>query len=447
MLLLFAAGCAVGPDYTKPEVDAPVAFDKPIPQTTIVVAHWTEIYADPELIRLVRAARENNRSLAALYYRTLQARSFIDVEEAERLPQINSQVDYTWEENAEQFDVGTSGARERYGAALTPTWELDVFGRVERLVQAAQADAYAEQAAYEDLLLITETDVAINYFRLRALQREIFAVERSVETRRESLNIVNQRFQGGAVSELDVAQAESILAETEADLSQLLVERDVLIHAVAVLTGEFASSFKLRVEEIAGVPVNIPVGLPSELLQRRPDIREAEQRLIAANARIGVAEANLLPRITIGGDLGFAATDAVNWFNASSFFYSLGPKITIPIFQGGRLRAELSAVEFAQYEALEIYYQTVLEAFSDVENALSGWRHLSDQRQARQRAAAAAERAQTISLTQYRSGIIDFITVLDSERTALDAERRLAQVIGDEYENSVLLIRAIGGNW
>lgn len=443
---LLLSGCAVGPDYARPETATAVAYTQPTPDVEIDVDHWVALYEDAQLEELIQKAREHNHSLAALYQRTLQSRSIINRERAERRPQLNANGSYSRAEESE--DLGLNGDPENiYSGGLTLGWELDLFGRVARLVEAAQADALASEAAYQDLLLVTETDVAINYFRLRALEREIEAVKRSVETRRESLDIVKKRFDSGAVSDLDVAQSETLLAESEADLSALLRSRDVREHALAVLIGQPAPEFSLEVQALAGAPVDAPVGLPSELLQRRPDLRQAEFTLQAANARVGVATANFFPRITIGGNAGYAALDAGDWFQNTAGFYSFGPQINLPIFQGGRLRAELSRSEAAYAESLELYQQAILEAFAQVEDALSGWRHLSVQRAARERAASAAQRAQSISDQQYRSGLVDFISALDSERVALDAERRLAQVIGDEYENSILLIRSAGGTW
>ncbi|MEM8867963.1 MAG: efflux transporter outer membrane subunit [Verrucomicrobiota bacterium] len=444
--LIILSGCAVGPDYKKAESAAPLAYSQPTPEAAIDVAHWVELYNEPQLAALVELARLYNYNLDALYQRTLQSRTIINRERSGRRPQVNTNAAANSFEDSEE--LGNSGESEdSYSAGLTLGWELDLFGRVARLVEAAEADAEASQAAYDELLLLTETDVAINYFRLRALKREIEAVERSVETRRESLDIIEQRFESGTVSDLDVAQSETLLAESEADLAALLRTSEALEHALAVLTGQYATDFEVDVGRLAGSPVVAPVGLPSSLLTRRPDLRQAEFALQAANARVGVATANFYPRITIGGSAGFAALDAGNWFKNTAGFYSIGPEVSLPIFQGGRLRSELSRTELAYAEALSLYQQAVVEAFAEVEDALSGWRHLSTQRAARERAASSAQRAQSIADKQYRSGLIDFISALDAERTALDAERRLAQVIGDEYENSVRLIRSAGGNW
>lgn len=444
--LFFLASCAVGPDYQSPQIETPTAYTKSTHPDNREMTSWLDLYNDAMLEELVENARANNHSLEALYQRTLQARAIISREQAGRRPEVGASAENARVQNSEETG-GRGEAFNSYNAGLNLGWELDLFGRVARLVEGAEADARAQEAAYEDLLLFTETEVAINYFRLRALVREIEAVQRSVETRRESLEIVQARFESGTVSDLDVARSETLLAESEADLAALWRARDRRLYALAVLTGESASTFSLSLSSLEGNPVAVPVGLPSELLQRRPDIQQSEQSLRAANARIGAAKATFFPRLTIGGGAGFASQQASSWFTDRADFYSVGPSVNLPIFQGGRLQAEYRRSKFAYAEALAQYQQTVIEAFAEVENALSGWQYIAEQRRALQRATASSTRAQDISKEQYSNGIIDFISVLDAERTALTSERRLAQIIGDEYENSVLLIRALGGSW
>lgn len=446
IFLFFLSSCVVGPDYQRPQIDTPAAFSKDATTPSPEIKDWIEIYNDNHLTALVTQARDNNFSLKGLYQRVLQARAIIDQNKAESRPQLNGNIEYTRQKNAEGNFIGGE-AFDNYNAALGLGWELDLFGRVSRLIESAQADAGAAKAAYLDLLLFTETEVAISYFRLQALDQEINAVQRSVHTRRQSLEIIKNRFESGIVSDLDVARAETILAESEANMAALQRAYDIRKHALAVLTGQTAPSFELKLAPSHSTPPRIPISLPSDLLQQRPDIRQSEFLLQQANARIGLATANFYPRISLGGGVGFTSFDTNSWFKSNANFYNIGPNISLPIFQGGRLRAELSRSESAYAEALANYKQTIVEAFAEVENALSGLHYLGLQRAARERATRAAQRAQVIANEQYLNGIIDFITALDAERTALDTERLLAQTIGNEYENSVLLIRSIGGSW
>ncbi|MGB0744860.1 MAG: efflux transporter outer membrane subunit, partial [Opitutales bacterium] len=360
IVLLAFAGCTVGPEYSLPEAATPANFSELTRGFSEPAEHWVKIYNDTELEKLVKKAREHNHDLAALYQRTLQSRAIIRSESAQRRPQLNSGASYERFERTEsrrQLIVGENGdgtlnsvrleestgkvKSDNYNARLDLGWEIDLFGRVSRLVEAAQLDSDAAEAAYQDLLLITETDVAVAYFRIRSLDRELLAVARSVETRRKSLDIVKKRFNSGAISDLDVAQAETVLAESEAELSFLKRERDILEHALAVLTGQPAPDFSIVSKTLEGTPVAPPLALPSELLQRRPDIRQSELELQTANARIGVATANFYPRISLNANAGYAAMEADKWFSNSAEFFGFGPQVSLPIFQGGRLRAEL----------------------------------------------------------------------------------------------------------
>ncbi|MGF1449365.1 MAG: efflux transporter outer membrane subunit [Opitutales bacterium] len=447
--MLLWSGCTVGPDYTPPEIVAPASFTRAELGEAPQVDHWVEAYGDPYLSELVRRSAAANHSLRALLLRVQQARAFIRSERSEGLPQVDAGGSYARFENSENLGPvgGATGAENSFSASALATWELDVFGRVRRLVEAARADADETAEAYNDLLLLTETEVAAVYFQLRAIEGELQAVEGSVETRRSALEIVRNRFDSGSVSDLDVAQAETLLALSEADLADLRRSRDLLVHALAVLLAEPAPDYRPEYALLDGEPVIVPAGIPSELLLRRPDLRQAEQAMREANARLGVSVANFYPRFTLVGEGGFASLEASDWFESASGFYSVGPQVSAPLFLGGRLRAEREVAEFALAEAVELYKQAVIEAFAEVEDALSGARYLAEQRAALERAAQSARRAQRVSDEQYRSGVIAFITALDSEREALDAERALFQVIGAQYENSVLLIRAIGGSW
>lgn len=447
LAVVLVSACNVSPNLVKSKVEVPSRFSQNDLYHGPVVKHWSEVYKDAKLRSLVKKARGDNHSLKALYQRTLQSRAIIKSEGAGRLPQVGVGGSYTRFSNSEEVDSRERRRGNLYNGALTAGWELDLFGRVANLVKSAQFDAVAADAAYEDLLLITETDVALSYFNLRSLEGEIQAVKRSAETRQEALIIVKQRFDGGIVSDLDVAQAEVLYSNSQSALAELQQTRDVQMHALAVLTGQSASSFQLDVSPLESRPTKIPAGLPSELLLRRPDVRKAEYQLRSTHAEIAVAKANFYPRVTLGASGGFTSYNSGNLFTSAASFYDFGPSVKVPLFVGGKLRANLSRAEYAYTESVEVYKQKILEAFAEVENAMKGWRHLSKQRTARELSVSAAKRAQKISDAQYRGGIVDFTVALDSERVTLDAERNLSQVIGAEYANSVLLIRAIGGSW
>ncbi len=447
------AGCTVGPDYKAPEYAAPTSYSGLLDQDGDVVqmpesGQWWDVFNDAELSALIEQANVENRSLRAAFNRWQRAETLIRREEAEGLPQVGAEASYTREKlSKETFTNYNDTTQNVYNLGAAAAMEIDLFGRVRRLVEAAAADADAEREALADLRLFIQTEVAITYYQIRAIESQIANVEGSIGTRQQSLDVVVKRFEGGAVSELDVAQAESLLASTRSDLAQLKRQQAVLVNALSVLTGQPAPEFSLAVAPLEGYPPMVPAGIPSELLLRRPDIRQSERALAAANARIGVATANFYPRVSIAGDIGLSALDAAQWFKSSAGFWAISPQVSVPLFEGGRLRANLDESELAYTQSVAEYEQTVLDAFAEVENALDSWQWLRIQREAEIASSEAALRAQRISSEQYDGGLIDYTTALDSERTALDSERRLAIATGLEYVNAVRLVRAIGGSW
>lgn len=451
--LIFSAGCTVGPDYAGPDFAAPAGYSGLQDQQGAPVAmpasgQWEDAFDDPLLADLIARARSENRELRAAYNRWQRAETLIRREQAESLPQVAAGASYTREKlSQETLQLDGDTKQNVYNVGAAAALEIDLFGRVRRLVEAAAADADAEREALADLQLFIETEVAAIYYRTRAIEAELGYVRESLGTREQSLDVVKRRFEGGAVSELDVAQAESLVASTEADFARLSREQAVLINALAVLTGEPAPSFELEVAPLAGTPPAVPAGIPSELLLRRPDIRQSERQLASANARIGVATASFYPRVTIAGDIGLSALDAAQWFKSSAGFWAISPQVSVPLFEGGRLRANLDESKLAYAQTVDAYEQTVLSAFAEVEDAVDSWRWLREQRAAEERSTNSAIRAQRIASEQYNGGLIDFITALDSERTALESQRRLADVTGAEYVNAVRLVRAIGGSW
>src|SRR5213076_2660573 len=293
-------------------------------------------------------------------------------------------------------------------------------------------------------------DVAQNYFALRALDAEIATVAGTVDLRKEQVQLVRSRFEGGIGSELDVARAQTELATTEAEAASLAQRRAELENAIAILVGGNPSSFRLSAlgtNEWNPQPPGIPAGLPAELLERRPDVAEAERQLASANARIGVAKAAFFPVLSLTGSGGYVSGDIDSLFNWESRTWSIGPSLSLPIFAGGRNRANYKRSQAAFEEAVARYRQQVLVAFGDVENSLAGIRYLTDQAAAQQRAVANARRAAELATDRYRSGIVSYLEVVDASRDALQAERANAQLAGQRLITAVQLIKALGGGW
>ena len=467
MLLLGAlilSGCtSVGPDYKRPINETPAAY-KSLPATNDLGAWkegqpldrvpkgaWWEVFGDHVLNDLEQRAGVTNQELKAAIARVEQSRASARVARSEFLPRLDA--DLSWRrERYSPNQVPSFGAitADTFRMPLDLSYEIDLWGRVRRSFESARADAQSSLAAMHNVLLMLQADVAQNYFALRSLDGEIATVKGTLVLRGEQLKLTRSRFEGGIGNDLDVARAETELAGTESELAALLKRRAELENAVAILVGQNPSSFKLAVIENANwnpPPLNVPVGLPSELLERRPDVADAERQLASANARIGVAKAAFFPVVRLTGSGGFVSGDVESLFNWESRVWSLGPSISLPIFSGGRNIANLNRSRAMYDEAVAKYRQRVLVAFGDVENSLSGLQFLGQQSAAQDRAMASARRAADLAAQRYGAGVVSYLEVVDASRGALAAERSQAQLVGQRLIASVQLIKALGGGW
>ncbi|HEV7928489.1 MAG TPA: efflux transporter outer membrane subunit [Verrucomicrobiae bacterium] len=454
-----AGALTIGPDYKQPTNSAPEKYKatdlgqwkEGRPLDNLPKGSWWEIFGDTNLNNLESQALQANQGLKAAVARVDQARATARVARADLLPSLNLDPSF----NRQRY---SPNQQPNYGALTASTWqapldlsyEIDLWGRVRRGFESARADAQASLASFSTVLLTLQSDVAQNYFRLQALDAEIATVDGTVDLRKEQVRLVRSRFHGGIGNDLDIARAETELATTEAEAASLAQSRAELEDAIAILVGSNPSQFHLA----AVVPGNwnppspeIPAGLPSDLLERRPDVATAERQLASANARIGVAKAAFFPVLTLTGSGGYLSADADSLFNWSSRTWSIGPSISLPIFAGGRNKAGYQRSKSVFEESVANYRQQVLVAFGEVEDSLSGIRHLADQASAQQRAVTNARRAADLATDRYRSGIVSYIEVVDAEREALQAERDNAQLAGQRLIAAIQLIKALGGGW
>jgi len=449
----------VGPDYKQPTNSVPAsykavelgAWKEGRPIDNVPKGSWWEIFGDADLNELESQALKANQELKAAFARVDQARATARVARSELLPTVNFEPSLVRQRISpnEQPSFGSLTA-DTISVPLDLSYEVDLWGRVRRGFQSARADAQASLAAFYNVLLTLQADVAQNYFALRALDAEIATVAGTVDLRKEQVRLVRSRFEGGIGSELDMARAETELATTEAEAASLAQRRAELENAIAILTGANPASFRLPASGANTwnpQPPVIPAGLPADLLERRPDVAEAERQLAAANANIGVAKAAFFPVLTLTGSGGYASADFDTLFKWDSRSWSIGPSLSLPIFAGGRNRANYKRSQAAFDEAVAHYRQQVLVAFGEVEDNLSGIRHLIDQAAAQQRAVASARRAADLATDRYRSGIVSYIEVVDASRDALQAERANAQLAGQRLVAAVQLIKALGGGW
>lgn len=467
-LALLLAGCKVGPDYHRPAPLAatravPAAFDVPGPSNTVPwkaaepAAHlprgaWWELFHEPELSRLMALANQANQDLAAALARLDQARALVGVARSDLFPQLDAAPAYTRQRTS--FNQPQAGHAAGYSATyntftlpLQAGWELDLWGRVRRQLESARARLAASADDVESLKLALQAEVATDYFALRALEDEYDLVVRAVEAYRRSLTLTVNRRQGGIASDLDVSQAQTQLRTTEAQLPVLELRRRRLLHALAALCGRPATGFDLaRAPLPPGVP-EVPVYVPAELLERRPDIAAAERRMVAQNAQVGVAQGAFYPRVRLNGAAGLQSVDAATLFDWPSRFWAVGPALDLPLFTGGRNRAQLAAARAAYDEAVAQYRQTVLGAFQEVEDQLAGRALLENEFQAEQSALESARRTLEIAMNRYQAGLVTYLEVAIAQTAALERERALTQLRGEKLATTVALVRALGGGW
>ncbi len=454
--LALAGGCAVGPDYHRPITTVPTQYKAEAmgswkegqPLDDVPKGAWWEIFDDKILTDLERRARESNQELKAAVARVDQARATARIARSELLPSLDANASWQRERISPNQVPSFGGITvNTFRTPIDLSYEVDLWGRVRRSFESARAEAVASAASFQSILLTLQSDLAQNYFLLRALDAEIGTVTGTVDLRKEQVRLVRSRFEGGIGNELDVARAETELATTEAEAAALAHRRTELENAIAILVGANPSNFWLAGKKWDSQPLEIPAGLPAELLERRPDVAEAERQLAAANARIGVAKAAFFPALTLTGSGGYVSADIDTLFRWDSRTWSIGPSLSLPIFAGGRNRANYNRSQAAYEEALARYRQQVLVAFRDVENSLSDIRHLIDQNAAQQRAVANARRAAELATERYRAGIVSYLEVVDANREALQADRANAQLAGQRQIAAIQLIKALGGGW
>lgn len=464
----FLAGCAVGPAYERAEIDSPMVFKEATlspeaakqwqaaqPKDAISRGQWWRIFNDPELDRLQQRAAAANQELRAAAARVKQARALRRDALADRYPTIDGGFGPRRQRipGAAQGlgDDAPATTYTAWRAELGASYEVDLFRRVASEADAASAEAQQSAALFESVLLALQADVAQNYFTLRQLDAEQELYQRTVELRRETLALVEQRYRAGDIGELDVARSRSALASAQAEALGVERQRALTEHALATLLGTTPAGLSLPVKPLTRLPVDIPAGLPSSLLERRPDIAAAERAMAAANARIGAARAAFFPRLTLTGSMGYESAQLGDLLQWSSRAFLLGPLVgtalSLPIFDGGRREAGLERARAEYEEDVANYRQTVLRAFKEVEDGLASLRILGEQTEVQDAAVQQASRAAQLSQIQYREGSISYLEVIDADREVLRQRRASVQLDGERALAAVALVRAIGGGW
>ncbi len=463
---LALSACSLAPPLERPAIDMPVAYKEALPPIdgtwkeaapadAAARGDWWRVFDDALLAALIEEAGSANQDLAAAAARIEQSRALVKTAQSARLPQVGlgagaarSQPTNVIPGLPGNLDVPPY---DLYQARVSASYEVDLFGRVRDGVTASTADLGAQQALFESLKLSLQADVARLYFLIRQSDAEIDVVQEAIRFRRETVRILERRLDAGDISELDIVRARGELASARTDALTLERTRGQYEHALATLLGRAPAAFTLRPAPLAAQPPAVPAGLPSALLERRPDIAAAERRLAAANARIGVAKAAFYPLLNLTADAGVAAGDISDLFSWSARTWTLGPLagtlLTLPIFDGGRNRANLERAEAALGEEAAAYRQTVLGAFTEVEDALIGLRTLAAQTETVRLSQQTAARAVAIAQRRYDAGATGYLDVIDAQREALNVDRLQEQIRGARLATSVALIKALGGGW
>ncbi|WP_343722811.1 efflux transporter outer membrane subunit [Herbaspirillum seropedicae] len=456
---LSLAGCASGPDYTRPQVDMPAAWTPEAPWRSMQPADatprgpWWERFGDAQLNALQQQALAGNQTLAIATARLAQARAQLNVTGAAQTPQLNLNARAARSRisanrpltnyNSPNF----STVQNDFALGASVSYEVDFFGRVQRSVEAAGAAAEQSAADLENTRLLLTAELATNYFNLRELDVELDVVRRAIALQRQALELATARHDLGATSGLDMAQQQALLDSTLTQIDLLGRQRAQYEHAIATLTGTPAPAFSITPSLTPITPPAIPVGVPSDVLERRPDIAAAERAMAAANAQIGVASAAYYPSFMLQPSYG---VDSRNWatlFNAPSLLWSLGVSASQSLFDGGRLRA---GVDFSQagYEAtVASYRRTVLTAMQEVEDGITGLAALERAYAQSQLAITSARRVLEIASSRYEGGATPYLDVITAQQSLLNSERQAAQLMGQRLLVSVFLIKALGGDW
>ena len=457
LLAALLAACTVGPDYERPPApvsetfrETPSAWKQAEPNDAIERGKWWEMFGDSELNALVEKVEVSNQSLAASEATFRQALAAITVARAPLFPAVDANVSITKARSPTGVIGGLTAGRivTQRSAAVAANWEIDLWGRIRRGVEAAEASAYASSGDLASARLSLQSQLITSYFQLRLLDVQKKLLDDTVAAFRRSLELTNNRYAAGVAAKADVVQADQQVKSTLAQAADLGVQRAQLEHAIAVLIGLAPAQFSIAPQPTYDVAMPaIPPGLPSALLERRPDVAAAERRMAAANAQIGVAKAAYFPQLTLNAQYGFRSTDVETWFTAPSHFWSFGPALAQSLFDAGLRQAQTEQARAAYDATVANYRQTALTALQDVEDNLAALRVLEEEAKLQNDALEAARLSVQLTLNQYKAGTASFLNVVVVQAAQLNEERNAVAILNRRLAASVSLVRALGGGW
>ncbi|MBL9146511.1 MAG: efflux transporter outer membrane subunit [Verrucomicrobiaceae bacterium] len=454
--ILALASCTVGPNHVKPDVSditpAKWKWKSAEPRDEAPKGEWWTVFKDRELNRFEALAVANNNDLRAAMARLDQAMATIRVSSAALSPQVNgalaAQRERTSGNPPSPVPIAIPSAQiNSFNVPLQLSYELDLWGRIRRSIESARAQAEGTTADYQTVLLSLTGEVASVYFQLCALDAELAALQRTLDSREKSTGIIEQRFKAGVLPEVDAARARSELATTKAEIADVKRQREELVSGLALLCGQPASTFTVAARTVSDHVPTIPSGIPSSLLERRPDIASAERKVASRSAQIGAEVAGYFPAISLTGQGGYLSKDTSSLFTADTRVWSFGPSVSVPVTGLFITKAKVERAKSAHQESIADYRQAVLTAIKDVETSLTQIHYRQEQMTAQGDAVTAAQRATELVRSRYEGGTVSYLELLDAERTSLALERQTSQIKAQRLIATVRLIKALGGRW
>ncbi len=450
VLLAALVGCSVGPDYKRPDTTIPQNYKEvkgwreALPRDQEIKTRWWEVFADPVLNELVEKVNVSNQSIALAESQYRQALAQVQLARAGYFPTVGAGATYTRARSSSTgYDIINT-----HNMALSASWELDIWGKVRRQVESGKASAEASFADLQAMKLSMQTQLVLNYYQLRTIDEQKKNLDKAIVAYTRALELTQNRYNAGVTAKADVVQADTQLKTTQAQAIDLDADRALYEHAIAILTGRPPAMFSLPSVEFSWPKIAIPVSLPSDLLERRPDIASAERKMAAANAQIGVAKAAFYPTLNLSGSVGYQGVELGNLFTSPHFFWAVGPMaLAATLFQGGARIAKTQQAQAAYDGTVASYRQTVLTAFQDVEDQLATLRVLAEEARVQQQAVEAARESVALTTNQYKAGIVSYLNVVTAQTTALTNERTAISINGQRLKAAALLVKALGGGW
>jgi NodT family efflux transporter outer membrane factor (OMF) lipoprotein len=452
VILVVISACTVGPDYKRP--DAPVSssfkelkgWREALPRDQEIRTKWWEAFSDPILNLLEDQVNVENQSIALAESQYRQAQALVQLARANYFPTVNAGAAYT--RSLPAGGGGTYNAINQHQVSLNAAWEADLWGRVRRQIESSKASAEASFADLQAMRLSMQAELALNYFQLRTLDAQKKKLEDAVAAYGKALELTQNRYKAGVAAKADVAAAKTQLEFTKAQAIDVGIQRAQLEHAIAILTGKPPADFSLTPVIFVQPQIKIPVAIPSDLLERRPDIASAERKMAAANAQIGIAKAAYYPTLSLSGSLGYASTELADLLTSPNFFWALGPTaLSATLFDGGARKAQTEQAKAAYDATVAFYRQIVLTGFQDVEDNLATLRILDEEAQSQESAVKSAQESVILITNLYKAGIVSYLNVVTAQTIALTNERAAISISGRRLNATVLLVKALGGGW